>query len=209
MKGAEQFDELDLCGGWELVSYTGNYAVFTTPYLNGDIEEEKPCTRISDCKYLYLEDCIYADEYNYTTDSDIAHIFPLSDFTPNNKYNEWFCVSGSFTKQGLPPTSDENDIHVITDYFISNNNKLHIQLYTTTLHFIIESLTATDMRLKSPDGKFYANYKRISNPSNITELRAPDCIAEETYNLNGIKTNPTTKGVKIIRRGKEVSKRIR
>lgn len=49
---------------------------------------------------------------------------------------------------------------IITDYFISNNNKLHIQLSTTTLHFVIESLTSTEMLLKSFDEKFTATYKR-------------------------------------------------
>lgn len=207
MKAADQFDEIDLRGGWELVSYSGDYGLFTTPDLAGDSDYEGTSMAISDCKYLYLEDCIYVDEYNSTTDWYIESIIPLLNFTPSNKYNEWMCVAGSFTQRGLPPSSDENIGDIITDYFISNNNKLHIQLSATTLHFVIESLTSTEMRLKSFDGKFTATYNRISDPSNVNALTVQS-TSEEIYNINGIKTRTPSKGINIIRRGKKVTKKI-
>ncbi|MDE6717850.1 MAG: hypothetical protein K2J70_06630, partial [Muribaculaceae bacterium] len=57
MKAAEQFDELNLRGGWELVSYTGSYDVFTTPDAFGDA-----IPAISDCKYLYVGDMTSGSE---------------------------------------------------------------------------------------------------------------------------------------------------
>ena len=207
LRAAEQFDELDLRGGWELVSYTGTYDLFTTPYLDGDGDESYKDLPISDCKYLYLEDSVYADKYNYTTDNWSTYIFGISDFNPNNDYNDWFCISGLFSRQGLPSIVDDNDIQIITDYFISNNNKLHIQLPPTSLHFIIESFTDTEMHLKSFDGKFSAHYKRISSPANVNALTVQS-TSEEIYNLNGIKTPTLSKGINIIRRGKKVKKNI-
>ncbi len=196
MKAADQFDEIDLRGGWELVSYSGDYYLFTYPYVS---EYEGS---FSEFKYMILDNFILASDYDYD------YIINLPEFTPSSKYEEWLCIGGFFSTKGSGnQTRDGFMEDIIMDYFISNNNKLHIQLSATALHFVIESLTSTEMRLKSFDGKFTATYKRISDPSNVNALTVQS-TSEEIYKLNGIKTRTPSKGINIIRRGKKVTKNI-
>lgn len=197
MKAAEQFDELDLRGGWELVSFTGNNDLFTTP---GVVSEDGPA--LSKCKYLYFGELVNP---NYEI---VAHLPGLAHPVTLDAIN----LYGVFYTPQLEEVGEENDDEWIgiSDYLISNGNKFHIFFYGYgSIHFVITSLTAEELTVKSYDGNLTANYKRISNPSNVKELTASASAPQETYDLNGTKADSSTKGVKIIRRGEQVSKEIR
>ena len=201
MNAAEQFDELNLRGGWELVSFTGNNDLFTTP---GVLTDEGPA--LSKCKYLYFGEMV-------NTDYEIVALLPglAKPVTLDT-----FALYGVFyTPQLEEAGKDNHDEWIgISDYLISNGNKFHIFTFGygsihSSIHFVITSLTAEELTVKSYDGNLTANYKRISIPTNVKELTAPASTAQETYDLNGTKTDASTKGVKIIRRGEQVLKVIR
>ena len=202
VKAAEQFDELNLRGRWELISYNGAYDLFTFPYFY-----EYSQSSIADCKYLTFEDLVLAYEYDLDNDSDTGVVLGLSEFSPNSKYNEWACFSGIFTKQEPNQIMNDGDMILVTDYYITNNNKLHIDLASAALRFVIESFTENELHLKSFDGKFTANYRRVSNPTTIKEVHVQSNL-KEIYNINGLRKHSLSKGVNIVRNGKEVRKVI-
>ena len=96
----------------------------------------------------------------------------------------------------------------ILDFFISNNNKLHIIVDDQyALHFIIEELTATTLKVKTYDGQSYTFTKDSSSSSvSSKSLTRPDDAS--TYHLNGQKVeNVTTDGIYIQNGQKKVIKR--
>lgn len=60
----------------------------------------------------------------------------------------------------------------INDFFISNNNKLHIVQESMTFHFIIEELTSTTLKVKTYDGQSYSFTKDGSSGGNSTSTRS-------------------------------------
>jgi hypothetical protein len=95
----------------------------------------------------------------------------------------------------------------INDFFISNNNKLHIVQESMTFHFIIEELTATTLKVKTYDGQSYSFTKDNSSAA----VRAVDMTRSadnSTYNLSGQRVeNVTTDGIYIQNGQKKVVKR--
>lgn len=197
MKAADQFDELNLRGGWELVSYTGTYDLFTNPESFWDMTPA-----ISNCKYLYIGE-IPVNESEY-----IEVLFP--GLTTSVELDTTCSYNGAFYKPEIEGADYTDEYWIgITDFSISNGNKLHLLFVPGAIHFVIESLTATELKIKSYDGNLTANYKRISNSSNVRELTAPASSKEEIYDLNGLKATSATDGVKIVRQGEKVTKEIR
>lgn len=95
----------------------------------------------------------------------------------------------------------------ILDYFIINN-KLHIivdEYYT--LHFIIEELTATTIKVKTYGGKSYTFTKdNSSNAVQSVNMTRP--ADESTYNLSGQEVeNITADGIYIQNGQKKVVKK--
>ena len=95
----------------------------------------------------------------------------------------------------------------INDFFISNNNKLHIIQESMTFHFIIEELTPTTLKVRTYDGQSYSFTKDNSSAAvkSVSMTRSAD---ESTYNLSGQKVdNITADGIYIQNGQKKVMKR--
>lgn len=200
IKAVEQFDELDLLGGWELVSYSGTYEMFTKP-LAGRIPA-------SECKYLYFGN-VYAEE-----DEEVIVSFPGMDapgYCLGASINGLVYNKESITYDETETGYDEDEYEgylEMSDFFISNVNKLHLQFfggYGGSMQLMIETLTNTELCLKSYDGKFVVKYKRISGPLGLSEISSSSST-EDIYNIKGIKTHTPSRGVNIIRKGGKVSK---
>ena len=96
----------------------------------------------------------------------------------------------------------------ILDYFITNNNKLHIiQQDNFVLHFIIEELTATTLKVKTYDGQSYS-FTKDNSGSDVRSLTQTRSADESTYNLSGQKVEKVTAdGIYIQNGQKKVVKR--
>ena len=181
---AADYDETNLVGLWKLESFQGEYYPFST---NPDDWKSTPT-------YIYLgpisnSSQIPNEEWEIDIDIDYFH------------YTGGYIVAEDY--------GDEDYAYAVKDFFISNGNKLHIVEDDMTFRFIIENLTAQELRLKSYDGKFMATYKRTDATSvkSVEVSAAPS--TEEYYNLNGVKQPRPYHGVNIIRRGSHSSKEIR
>ena len=95
----------------------------------------------------------------------------------------------------------------IPDFFISNNNKLHIIVGDDfSLRFIIEELTATTMKVRTYDGKCSVTFT-MKNPTDIKAVQK-NSENTDTYNLGGQKVkNVTSDGVYIQNGQKKVVKK--
>lgn len=95
----------------------------------------------------------------------------------------------------------------INDFFISNNNKLHIIQESMTFHFIIEELTATTLKVKTYDGQSYS-FTKDNSGSGVQSVRQTRSADESTYNLSGQKVEKVTAdGIYIQNGQKKVVKR--
>ncbi|MDE6295160.1 MAG: hypothetical protein K2M03_03765 [Muribaculaceae bacterium] len=196
---AEQYDELDLLGGWELVSCEGDYPLFT--YRDNFLD-----VGLSQCKYLYLG-MIYCEGGDCT---EQPHILPgLTKPLPHESY---ITGNGLFYISEDKWESEEYNWHsdgiAIDNFFISSGKILNF--YTEelpALKFIITSLNDKELKLKSYDGKCTVVYKRISGANGVHGIAADNNDANETYyNLNGIRRNAPEKGINIVRKGKTAKK---
>ena len=149
-----------------------------------------PAYEITNIESITFGDDIYDKGYNKAT---------MSGFLKNLVYTSY--SSG-------PATTKTVEVGKIFDYFISNNNKLHI-IYDDnfTLHFIIEELSATTLKVKTYDGQSFSFAKDNSSSavSSIDDNRSTD---ESTYNLSGQKVeNITANGIYIQNGQKKVIKK--
>ena len=95
----------------------------------------------------------------------------------------------------------------INDFFISNNNKLHIVQESMTLHFIIEELTATTLKVKTYDGQSYS-FTKDNSGSGVQSVSMTRSADGSTYNLSGQRVeNVTTDGIYIQNGQKKILKR--
>lgn len=143
---------------------------------------------------ITLEDGLYEDGYD--------------------DYKFYACGIMALTKKdpnyGRPGYEEEESttIERILDYFITNNNKLHIIVEDDyTLHFIIEELTATTLKVKTYGGKSYTFTKdNSSNAVQSVNMTRP--ADESTYNLSGQEVeNITADGIYIQNGQKKVVKK--
>ena len=102
-------------------------------------------------------------------------------------------------------SAEETSEKTIPDYYISNNNKLHIWIGDThALHFIIEELTATTLKVKTYDGNSYT-FTKTSSSSAVKSLSVTRSTDESIYNLSGQKVeNVTADGIYIQNGQKKV-----
>ena len=149
---------------------------------------------ITNIESITLEDGLYGyddddDDYKFYA----CGIINLTEKDPN------------YEKYG----SDEESTNTepILDYFIINN-KLHIIVDEDyALHFIIEELTATTLKVKTYGGKSYTFTK--DNSSNAVQSVSMTRPADEsTYNLSGQEVeNITADGIYIKNGQKKVVKK--
>lgn len=99
-------------------------------------------------------------------------------------------------------------VEMVPDYYISNNNKLHIWVDDRyAMHLIIEELTPTTLKVKTYDGQSYSFTKDNSSAAvkSVSMTRSAD---ESTYNLSGQKVdNITADGIYIQNGQKKVMNR--
>ena len=104
--------------------------------------------------------------------------------------------------------TDHEDVP-IRDFFISNNNKLHIyEIYqNAVLRFIIESMTETTMTLKTYDGQCLISLTK-DNSSEVKSAIINQTDDTSIYNLAGQKVeNITSDGIYIKMGQKKVIKK--
>ena len=96
----------------------------------------------------------------------------------------------------------------VPDYYITNNNKLHIWLDDSfALQFIIEELTPTTLKVRTYDGQSYS-FTKDSSSSAVQSVSVTRPADESTYNLRGQKVeNITADGIYIQNGQKRVVKR--
>lgn len=203
---AQEFNELDLLGSWELVSCEGTYPGFTTnPYADepGDDYDFFP---VSKCTYLYLG----------VVDNSVSLPGTTGSFNPATVIS-----GGMFYPENTNLTATEENYYddyeniseislPISDFSITNQNKLHITTgWLIDFRFVIETLTGDEMKLKSYDGKCTVAYKRVKDPSKVKGVNVSEDSNEEYYNINGHRIAAPRKGVNIIRRGGKSSKHIK
>ena len=148
---------------------------------------------ITNIESITLEDGLYEDGYD--------------------DYKSYACGIMALTKKDPNYARHGNDeeytgIEAILDYFITNNNKLHIIVDEEyTLHFIIEELTATTLKVKTYGGKSYTFTKdNSSNAVQSVNMTRP--ADESTYNLSGQEVeNITADGIYIQNGQKKVVKK--
>ena len=97
---------------------------------------------------------------------------------------------------------------IILDYFITNNNKLHIIVQDDyTLHFVLESSTSSSLNVKTYDGQSYS-FTKDNSGSGVQSVRQTRSADESTYNLSGQNVeNVTADGIYIQNGQKKVVKR--
>lgn len=148
-----------------------------------------PAYEITNIESITFGDDIYDKGYKAT----------MSGFLKNLVYTSY--SSGKATTKTV-------EVGKIFDYFISNNNKLHI-IYDDnfTLHFIIEELSATTLKVKTYDGQSFS-FAKDNSSSAINSISNNRSADESTYNLSGQKVeNITADGIYIQNGQKKVIKK--
>ncbi|MDE5552337.1 MAG: hypothetical protein K2I91_03960 [Muribaculaceae bacterium] len=203
---AEQYDELDLLGGWELVSCEGDYPFFTKPVYPFTDNDES----LSDFKYLYFgviychEDIPHDNHILPGISNPIEHDLDLlGNGLIYKSEDRWEDSDGGY--------NDSSDGAAVKNFFICGGNKLNLEVdnmdWSICLKFIITNLNDKELKLKSYDGKCTVVYKRISGANGVNGIAADNNDAPETYfNLNGIRRNAPEKGINIVRKGKTAKK---
>lgn len=99
-------------------------------------------------------------------------------------------------------------IERVPDYYITNNNKLHIWIDDSfVMHLIIEELTATTLKVKTYDGQSFSFTKENSSAS-VSAASITRSTDDATYNLSGQKVdNVTADGIYIQNGQKKVIKK--
>ena len=126
------------------------------------------------------------------------------------RYNSWSGFFKNLTRVQYSNDGEEvrtSEIEQINDFFISNNNKLHIIQESMTFHFIIEELTPTTLKVKTYDGQSYTFTKDNSSAAvrSVSMARSAD---GSTYNLSGQRVEHVTDdGIYIQNGQKKVMKK--
>ena len=176
---AQEFDEVDLQGVWDVSSMEG-------PINNS----------IMSIKTLVLMDTLV--EYDYGYEYEIS---PRGGFVEDIAYHSRY---DSNTNEWEDYTEDVVEIY---DFFISNGNKLHIILDdgmpNMSLKFIITELTENSMSLKTFRSRAGESgtinlTKRVS--SGVSEVKASDKDKTEKayYDINGRQHLKPTQGINIV-----------
>jgi hypothetical protein len=172
---AQSFDERDLIGTWNTTGLS------------------YPAYKILSIESITLRDALY--DYDKGLD-------PMSGFMKNVTRTDYGYNSntGAYDKEEIKTS----EMRAVTDFFISNNNKLHIvQDDNYVLHFIIEELTATTMKVKTYDGLSFSLTKEDSSAS-VRAASITRAADESTYNLSGQKVENITDDGIYIQNGQKI-----
>lgn len=163
---AQTYDETDLLGKWNVTSITGQ--------VNNSIISFES---------LYLGDTLVTQVGEGEVDDwwlnagylGNAIIYSLDQDTYNPQYTETIEQFG------------------VVDFFISNNNKLHIQMVSTNeIRMVIKEWTNNVMKLESYDGKTKIELKKDS--SAVDSVTAEITGEDNIYNVQGLKVTRPEKG---------------
>ena len=189
---AQDLNEVNLLGQWQISSVNGEYYGFTERYG----ADHSPLTSF---KYLYLG--------TLTPDTQ------LPDYGGEKGVPEYFeeMSGGCFYGNENPHSMYDQEVG-IHDFFISDKTKLHISInsYENVLRFIIEDFNDEELHLKSFDGKCEVVYTRVQDISKLQSLEeATDKYGLTYYNLSGIGKSTPHEGVNIVMRDNKTSKEVR
>ncbi len=129
-----------------------------------------PAYEITNIESITLGDCMYDDGKGLES---------MSGYIKNMTYNSYSYNNEKSTKT--------KEFESVMDFIISNNNKLHIfQADDFVLHFIIEELTSTTLKVKTYDGLSYT-FTKTASPSQVKSVTTTRPADSATYNLQGRK----------------------
>ena len=167
---AQEFDELDLVGRWTQKSKTGEFTSYKKYEESPDISMQTP------------EVLLFYEEPNIQVNDDSLGVayycdpnYPLKEYNentwqwePTGEYGEYWEYVG------------------IRDYFISNNNKLHILMRGAhyALRFRIVSLDASNMTLETLNGKGIIVFEK-DQPASVRPKIAEAPSNDRYYTLDG------------------------
>lgn len=180
---AQEFDELTLLGKWNVTSMTGS----TSP------------DGIKSFKAIAFGDVPIEDD-NVVDDGYV-------EFSYNIEYSYFGAVI--YNPVLVNPDDEDSEEIEYSDFFISNNNKLHISETSNnnSLRFVIEKLTDTEMELRTYDGKCHISLTK--DPSAINRINEEQKDAPSVYyDLNGMKISKPSKGIYIEKKGNSSRKAI-
>ena len=115
---------------------------------------------------------------------------------------------GIMTVTTIGEDGEKTAIERVPDYYISNNNKLHIWVDDSyAMHLIIEELTPTTLKVRTYDGQSYS-FTKDNSSSVVQSVSMTRSADESTYNLSGQKVeNITADGIYIQNGQKKVMKK--
>ena len=115
---------------------------------------------------------------------------------------------GIMTVTTIEEYGEKTAIERVPDYYISNNNKLHIWVDDSyAMHLIIEELTPTTLKVRTYDGQSYS-FTKDNSSSVVQSVSMTRSADESTYNLSGQKVeNITADGIYIQNGQKKVMKK--
>lgn len=127
----------------------------------------------------------------------------LGDTLVTEGKDDWWLAAGYITKLKCydidaycydPQEIVMYDNMPISDFYISNNNKLHIQsaLYMNTIRLVIKEWTNGVMKLESYDGK--TKIELVKDQSSVQSVMAEIPCDGELYDVQGHKATKTEKG---------------
>lgn len=108
--------------------------------------------------------------------------------------DEWLCAGCL----GECKTNDEDGAiwtwtkMPIFDFFVSNNNKLHINAFDGNIRLVIKEWKDGVMKLETYDGKTKIELKKDTSAVNSVVTETPD--NRSIYDINGRKVRTTEKG---------------
>ena len=109
--------------------------------------------------------------------------------------------------------TSEEEYRIVSDFFISNGNKLHIQLrheeyVANSLRFIITDFTDNEIKLTTYDGKTSFSLRRDLESGAKSIKTEESSTGKEYYNLNGVRISSPEPGIVITKENNEVRKEI-
>lgn len=142
--------------------------------------------------------------------------FYLGDCHFDGSYDDWARGDiGGYIINLTFNDGDGHDHHSIKDFFISNNNKLHIILVDDhydrnyTFRFVIENLTPENMTLKSYDGSCLIELNKEGSSSSVMSAELHPGDTQEFYNLKGLKVNNPREGEIYVKRSGTDAEKIK
>lgn len=129
--------------------------------------------------------------------------------TCEDEYEDWVNRASGVVKSLRHDEESESEDEFVLDYFISNNNKLHIVLesYEYALRFVIEELTATSLKVRTYDGACSICFTKNDMPSAVNAVQAATARKTAGYNLKGQKiSRPQPRSVYVRNGEKRLSR---